>query len=82
MIYFLNIFCYLINSQETSERKPPVDLFAAIFGNTDSEDSDEEEEADNQSHDMETTNPSVPTTQGIYCVPSWIFNVMVFFVFS
>jgi hypothetical protein len=54
-----------------------VDLFAAIFGNTDSEDSDEEEEADNQSHDMETTNPSVPTTQGIYCVPSWIFNVMV-----
>jgi hypothetical protein len=82
MIYFLNIFCYLINSQETSEGKPPVDLFAAIFGNTDSEDSDEEEEADNQSHDMETTNPSVPTTQGIYCVPSWIFNVMVFFVFS
>jgi hypothetical protein len=49
MIYFLNIFCYLINSQETSEGKPPVDLFAAIFGNTDSEDSDEEEEADNQS---------------------------------
>jgi len=84
MIYFLNIFCYLINSQETSEGKPPVDLFAAIFGNTDSEDSDEEEEADNQSHDMETTNPSVPT-KGIYCVPSWIFNVIyviVFFAFS
>ena len=73
----LKIFCHLKNSQETSEGKPPVDLFAAIFGNTDSEDSDEEEEeADNQSHDMETTNPSVPTTQGIYCVLSWISNVI------
>ena len=45
--YVDGLYCYcvkwLYSEFQKSDEKPPVDLFAAIFGNTDSEDSDSDD---------------------------------------